>query len=428
MNVQKDIISKSEIKFTIEITAEEMKPLLVSAATHISEHTDIPGFRKGKASLEAVENHVGEMRLLEEAVDPAIRLYYMNAMQKEDIDIVGQPKIEVEKMAPGNSLVFTAVVALMPSIKKLGDYKKLSIEKQAVVVKDGEIKKSLEDLSRMQTKEVRDEKRIVGEKDLVVIDLTIKKDGVVVDGGQAQGFRVYMGQDQYVPGMTVELMGLKEGDEKKFDLKFPEEHYQKMLAGQMCEFNVVVKEVYELQTPEMNDEFAKSIGLKDMKDLQDKIADNLKAESEQNETIRQEKEMLELLAEKTKFDDIPDSMVDDETEKMVHELEHSVEKQGMKFEDYLQSIKKTRDEVKAGMRDGGLMRVKVALVLREVAKAEDLKVSDDELKAELAKQLEMYGNDEQSKERLSSEAYSDYLRYRMTNEKVIEFLRGVMVK
>ena len=202
-------------------------------------------------------------------------------------------------------------------------------------VKDDEIQKSLDDLTRMQTKEVRAENgREIGESDMVVIDLNIKKDGVPIEGGQAQGFRVMMGQDQYIPGMTDELKGLKEGDEKKFALTFPEEHYQKMLAGAKCDFDVVVKEVYELQPPKMDDEFAKSIGLKDMAELREKISENLKAENEQNEKSRQEKAMLEQLAEGSKFDDIPQSMVEEEIEKMMHELEHSVQKQGAQFEDY----------------------------------------------------------------------------------------------
>ena len=430
MDVQRENLSKQQVKLTITVPADEMKPFLMTAASHISEHMDIAGFRRGKATYDAVVNNVGEMRVMEEAIEPVVRLHLAKAMGDEDLETVGQPDVNVEKMAPGNDVVFTATLTLMPNVSKLADYKKLKVDGEATAPEEKDIERALKDLTGMQTKEVRADKKTPVAKDgMAVIDLVMKKDDVPVEGGTTNDFRVYMAEDQYVPGMTEQIVGLKEGEEKTFSLKFPDEHFQKHLAGQDVSFEVNVKEVYNLERPEVNDEFAKSLGLKDEAELRSKIVENLEKENVEQEKRRVEREVLELLAEKSEFEEIPEFLVDDEVEKMVHELEHAVTKQGGKFEDYLQSMKKTPEELREGMRDQALMRVKVALVLRAVGKAENVEVTPDDVQAEIQKQLDMYKQeDTDARERLQSEAYREYVQYRMRNERVIDLLIEKMVK
>lgn len=429
MDVKRENVSKSEVKLTIELSTEEVKPFLMTAATHISEHLDIPGFRKGKATYEAVVNNVGEMKVMEEALEPMIRLHVAKALMDEKIDSVGQPQVDVEKMAPGNPVVFSATVTLMPEVKKLANYDKLSVDGKSTKAEEKDVKKALKELTTMQTKEVRADAATVVDKDgMAVIDLVMKKEGVPVEGGSTQGFRVYMAEDHYVPGMTEQIVGLKEGDEKTFTLSFPEDHFQKHLAGSPVDFEVTVKEVFTLDRPEVDDAFATSLGMKDVKELNEKIAENIESENKEQEKRRVEREALELLAEKSSFADIPDFLVDDEVEKMVHELEHAVTSQGGVFADYLNSIGKTPGELRDGMRDQALTRVKVALVLREVGKKEELEVSNDEVQDEIEKQLAMYKEDDAAREKLGSDAYRDYMRFRMRNEKVIAFLLEKMVK
>ena len=429
MKVTRDNVSKTEVKLTIEVTAEEMQPFLITAANHIGEHVETPGFRKGKATYEAIVNNVGEMRVLEEAIEPAVRLHLAQALMDEDLDTVGQPKVDIEKMAPGNALVFTAVATLMPKVKKMGNIDKLKVEKKSTEVDAKEIERSMNDLARMQTKEVRAEGgAVVGEKDMAVVDLDMKKGGVPVEGGAAKGFKIYMTEETYIPGMKEEVKGMKEGEDKEFAIDFPEEHHIKHLAGQKIECSLKVNEIHHLEVPKIDDEFAKTVGLKDLADMKAKIEENLKAENEDNEKRRQEREALEMLADKSSFEDIPDFLIDDEIEKMVHELEHSVESQGGKFEDYLKSIKKTPEEMRAEFREQAEVRVKVALVLREVAKAEKIEATDEDVQAEIDKQAKMYEGHEEALAKVNSPEYREYIQYRMRNEKVIAHLLDKMVK
>jgi len=429
MDIKRETVSDSEVKLTITVSPEEVQPFLVTAARHISEHMNIDGFRRGKAPYEAIVNNVGEMRVLEEAIEPMVRLHVAKALIDEKIESIGQPRVDIEKMVPGNELVFTATVSLMPEVKKIGDYKKLSVQAESTKAKEEDVAKAIKELTGMQTKEVRASKETgITMAEMVVIDLEMKKDGVPVEGGSTQGFKVYMAEDHYVPGMKEEMIGLKEGDQKSFTLTFPEAHYQKHLAGMPIEFAVTIHEIYTLDSPTVDDAFAVSLGLKDVADLKEKITENLEKENEEQEKRRVERVTLELLVDKSTYATIPEFLVEDEVEKMVHELEHAVTSRGGVFADYMTSLGKTEVELREGMRDQGLLRVKVALLLRAVGKKEGLDTSNDDVQEEIERQLALYKKDDEAREKLSSDAYHEYMRYRMRNEKVIAFLLEKMVK
>ena len=429
MIVSSESISKTQVKLTITLTPNEVRPFLEKAATHISEHVDVPGFRKGKATYDAVAGNVGEMRVLEEAIEPMVRATLVDAVKQEDIASVGLPSVDVEKMVPGNEFVFTATLSLMPDVKKLAPYKKLTIDAKSVEAYDEDIEKALKDLSRMQTKEARAlAGHAITDHDLAVIDLNITKDLVPIEGGQSKGARVYMNEDFYLPELKEGVLGLKEGDEKTISVTFPKEHFQKHLAGQKVACAVKVNEVYTLDVPAIGDAFAKTLGMESVVALREQLAANIVEENKAEESTRQERELLELLATKSVYSEIPDSMVESELDKMMHELEHSVTRQGASFEDYLKSVKKSVDELRAGMRDDALMRVKVSLVLRTIAKEEGVMVDDGELDEAVKKQVKFFDVNDERQKQVQAPEYRDYLAYRLRNQKVVEVLKAMMVK
>lgn len=417
------------MKLTITVSVEEMKPYLEAAVSHLAEHTEVPGFRAGKATYEALKNHLGEMAIYEEAVEQAVRATFIKAITANNLEPVGSPAIGVIKMAPDNEFIYTATIALMPTVKQLADYKTLKVEKRAVGVEDKEIDLALRDLQRMQTKEVR---AVVGsaaaKEDKVVVDMNIKKDNIPLEGGQATNHSVFLAEAYYIPGFTDQLIGTKEGDKKIFKLGFPKEHYQKHLAGQEVEFEINVKEIFNLQPPTLDDAFAASLGQKDLTSLKTIIRDNMTHERKEEETVRQERVLLELLAKETRFQDIPDLLVNEEINKMVEELKHGVEEQGGAFEDYLKSLKKTLTDIKLDFTTQALNRIKVVLVIKEVAKKEDIKPTEEEINNELDRLTEHHKDNKEAKDRICSPAYRDYLGTVLRNRKVIEFLKEMMVK
>lgn len=420
--------TKNTVKLTVTVSDEEIKPFLEIAAEEISQDTEIPGFRPGKAGYDAVKQRVGEMKIYEAALERVVRKTYIDALEAQKLDTVGEPKISVDKMAPGNDMVYTVEVALMPKIQKLADWKKMTVEANKVETTEEDTDRALKDLSRMQTKEVRQDKDHEATKeDKAVINMNMKQGGVPVEGGQAVNNMVVLGEDHYIPGFCDEILGLREGDKKSFTLKFPDNHYQKNLAGADVEFEVTINELYHLENPELDDKFAASLGQKDMKTLKDMIKQNIQNEKDREEQVRQERAMLDIIAEKSDIEDIPEQLVNEEIHKMVHELQHAVTNQGGVFDDYLKSIGKTLDDMKKDFAPEALKRIKVALVVREIAKQEDVQVDEKEVDAELDKMAEQY-EDKETKQKVFSPGNREYVGTIMRNRKVIDALRAAMIK
>lgn len=422
-------LPKNTVKFTITVPLEELTPFLEDAALRISQETSIPGFRPGKADYEVVKQRVGEMKIYEEALEPLVRKTYVEALMGEKIESVGSPKIDVVKLAPGNDLVYTAEVTRMPEITQMTDYKTLSVASKPVEVSDKEVDLTLKDLTRMQTKEIRAQKdEKITPKDKVVVSMNMKKGGVPVEGGQSPNHAIYLPEDYYIPGLKDQLIGMGEGEQKTFNLKFPEDHIQKMLAGSDIEFEVTINELYHLDSPEMDDIFAQSVGQKDLTGLREILRYNIQHEKEHEEQNRQEREMLEMIAKKSAFEEIPDLMVNEEINKMIYEFQKSVERQGGNFDDYLKSIKRTIADLKMDFTPQALMRIKVAILLRKIAKELEIVVGTEELDQEIDRVAQAYEENPEVKKHLYSPEYRDYTEQLLRNRKTIEKLRELMVK
>jgi len=423
-----EILPKNEVKLTITVFCEEMQPLLEKAAQNLSEETSIEGFRAGKAPYDVVKNRVGEMKIYEAALDSIVRKTYIEAVTTHKLEVAGEPAIKVEKMAPENDIIYTVTVSLMPKIEKVADWKEMSVDAQKIEVADKDIDEALKGLTKMQTKEIREEKEHAATKeDKAVINMNIKKEGVPIEGGQAIDNAVFLCEDHYVPGFCDQLIGLKEGDKKTFILKFPETHFQKNLAGQDVEFDITVKELYRLEGPKPDDQFAVALGMKDLSTLKDTLRKNMVHEQEHKEKLRQERAMLDMIASKTNFGEISDSLINEEIDKMIQELEHSVENQGGVFDDYLQSINKTVGDLKLDFTPEALLRIKVALIIRGIALDEDIQVKEEEVDQELDRLAEQY-KDEEAKKNIYSPSNREYISVMVKNRQVIDLLRQTMIK
>jgi len=419
---------KATIKITFTVTQEEARPYLEEAAVRLCKQTPIPGFRPGKADFEMVKQRFGEMKLLEEALEPIIRKSYVEAVLAKNLETVGSPKIDVEKLAPGNDIVFTAEVTRMPKALSLTDYKKLTVTSKPVEVTDKEIGLALSDIQKMQTKEIRVQTGMqISGQNKVVLSMNIKKDNVAIDGGQSPNHAIYLSEDYYIPGFKEQLIGMKEGDQKTFTLQFPKEHVQKMLAGNNVDFDITIKEIYSLEPPMIDDMFASSLGMKDLKELKEKIDKNLRDEKEIEEHTRQEKEMFDLLVKKSQFEEIPDLLLNEEINKMIDELKRNVESQGLEFETYISNLKKTLVQLKIDFTPQALTRIKVAIALRSVAEKENVELKDDEVDAELDRIAEHY-EDPEMKKRVYEPSFREYIERVLVNRKTISLLKQIMVK
>jgi trigger factor len=427
-NITNETLPKNQLKLTFTVTVLEAKPYLEEAAKRISTQSPIDGFRPGHAPYDVVKTRAGEMKIFEEALESIVRSSFIKAVLAQNIETVGSPHIEVTKLAPDNDIVFSTTVTLMPAVKELADARKLSVPAREVKAEDREISLALRDLQRMRTAEVRaPQGETVNEKDKVVVSMNMKLESVPVEGGQSPNHAIYLNEDYYIPGLKAQLIGMKEGETRSFTLPFPKSHVQKMLAGKDVEFEVGLKELYHLQEPEIDDAFASGFGAKDLETLKGLLKQNILTEKTHEAKAREEKEMLELLANKSQIEDIPDLLLNEEINKMIGELKHGVEEQGAVFDDYVKNLGKTLAALKLDFTPQALLRVKVALVMRAAAKQEGIEVNEKEIDEEVDRLAGQY-EEKEIKDRVYSPESREYIAQMLKNRKVIDFLRLTMVK
>ncbi len=416
---------KKEVEFVL--SAAEMKPYFESTLTKVVTEYTLPGFRKGQAPKEMVLERVGKATIMESAAEEAIQKV-LNVFAKEaQWEIIASPTIDIKKLAPDNEFVFKAIFLTLPEVE-LGDYTKIKVAKPAPAnIGDEAVNKVLKDLQKMSASEAVSSKTL-GLEDRALVDMEITKENVVVDGGSTKNHSIIMNEPYYIPGLPEQLVGLSRGEVKEFDLEFPKNHFQKNLAGQMVHFKMKINEIYERKLPELTDEFALKLGQKTLIEMKNILRANLAHEADGAEAVKTERAALKALVKISKFDELPDELITEETGKMVHELENNVAREGMLFADYLKSIKKDVAALQKDFRPEADNRIKVALTLRALKLKEKIEVSDGEILEEQQRQLVAYKNDAEAQKIIRGDEYLDYLRNVLGNKKTIALLINLATK
>lgn len=422
-------LEKSQVELTITVPPAEYQKHLEKAAQRISERAAIKGFRPGKAPYEMVKKEIGEMKIMQEALETIVSGSFFEVIKSEGVETVGMPQISMEKMAPGNDVVFKATVALMPKVKLVDISAQgrsarhmASGKKEIKLVEDKDIEKALDSLREMRAKEVIKSGKAAG-NDMALIDLEMFLDKIPVEGGQAKDYRVYLGEDHYVPGFNQRVAGLQKGDEKEFSLDFPPTHYQKNLAGKKVNFKVKVKDVYERQLPPADDEFAKALGQESFAKLQELLRHNLTEEAEKHAEQKYEIALLDTMVAQSEFEEIPEVLLNAERQKMFYELKSDLEHHGITIEKYLEDIKKTEQEMFEEFRAQAEKRAKAALVSRQIAKENNLTVDDAEIDKEIKTMEKIYKDNKEYMERLKLPEVRGAIAMSVQNRKVVEWMK-----
>lgn len=428
MNVTKKELEKSQIELTVELTVEELKPYVKLGAEKVSKEVKIDGFRPGKIPYDVLKAKIGEQSIIEEGARIAINKT-IDKVIKENMkegQAVGQPQINITKLAPENPLEYKIIFAIIPEIK-LGDYKNAKVKVKIEEVKDEEVTKTLDHLRESGVKEAIVD-REAKEGDKILVDIQMFLDKVPIESGQGKGVAIIIGKDYVVPGFDKNLIGAKKGDERDFSVHYPADHHMANLSGKMVEHKVKINEVYSRELPELNDEFASKFGIKKIDELKDNIKKNLEMEKKQKGEQKAEIEMLDKIIKNSKFGDIPQLLIDNESHTMIHELEHGITQQGGKFEDYLGSIKKTREQLTLDLLPDAIKRVKSALVIREIALVQKIEVSEKEISEKQEELIKQHKGYEKVETRVKEPGYRAYLQNTLVNKKVIDKLKKWNVK
>lgn len=424
MQVTKKDLEKSQAELTVLLEIEEFKPYIEKGAQRVSEQVKIEGFRPGKAPYEVLKQKVGEISILEEAAHLAIRKTIDDVFAKElsGRQPIGQPGVEITKLAPGNPLEYKVTVSLLPTVV-LGEYKGLKIEREKAAVNEEDVNKTIQEILEMRAKESLSAAP-AQKGDKLVLNINLSLDKVPVEGGQAQDVTLVLGKEYMVPGFDEKVLGIKQGEKREFKLLYPETHHQANLAGKMVEFAVTATSVYNRELPELNDDLAKEMHFKDVADLKDAIKKNILADRERQADIKSELKMLEAIANKAKFGDIPEALLENESENMIAELERNITGQGGNFEDYLKHLKRNRNELRLDLMPNAIKRIKTALIIREVGVLEKMEVKPETLEEKLTGLKKMYGRDPEALKQMESPEYRRHLENMMFNDQVVAQLKS----
>ena len=381
-------LPKSEIEIQFELTAEEFEKHFQKALEYFKEHVKMDGFRKGQVPAKMVEEKVKPEELLMEAGDIAVKAVYPKFVEENKLQPIGDPEVQIKKIAKGNEFLFTVKVAVLPEIK-LPDYKEIASKIKAgnVEVTEKEIQETIDYLQKSRAK-FTTEDRPAKEKDFVEIEYSNKD----INGGKVIKDRFIMGQGGFLEDFEQNVIGMKAGEEKEFSAKFPDNTPRKDLAGKNADFKVKMLSVQKMELAPVDDEFAKSLGAFDtLVALKENLKEGITLEKIESEKQRSRAEMLEKISTKTEFD-IPAKMVEYEQARLLDELKVQAMNRfsalggpASGWENYLASVKKTEEEMKATYKLEAEKRIKNFLVLREIGKAENVEVTDQEIQEEMQK-------------------------------------------
>jgi trigger factor len=421
---------RSEVKITreaaeaslrIEVPPVELKKYLDEAARLLSTENKIPGFRPGKAPLEVVEKILGKDKVAEVALRKAIPRFFVETVLEHEIEALARPTVEIELWEQEKGLVFTAKTQILPEVR-LGDLKKIESQRGAVEVKEEEVEKELIALAKNRGSYI-EAGRPAKEGDRAVIDFTVKINGNVIEGGEGKDHPVKLGEGRFVPGFEKGLEALRAGEEKEFTIRFPDNFAKKELKGQEAQVRVIAHKIEKQIVPEINDDFAKSLGkFTSIGELRKQLKENLLAEKERKEEERWRGELAEKLAETAEFSMIPPVLIDKEIDRQIGEIEQMLAWQHKTMAEYVAGTGKSEEQIREGMRAGATRAVKVSLAIRKLAEQEKITVDDQEIENEVNEYVKHYGSAARANKEVDTEELKEQLRYTRRNQKTLDFL------
>lgn len=391
MQVTTDTIDKTNVKMTVQGEAKELAVVKSHVLKELGQRSAaIPGFRKGKVPAAVLEKNLDQALVQGEFLEHAVNDLFIKAVDAEKLRTVGQPKIEVVKFEAFDVLEFTAEVEVIGEIK-LPDYKKLKTTKKKVTVAAKDIDAVLKQLQERDA-ERKEVTRAAKDSDQVLIDFkgVDAKTKEAIAGADGKDYPLTLGSKSFIPGFEEELIGMKAGDEKTFDIAFPKDYGVKALQSKKVTFTVTIHKVSELVDAKIDDAFAAKIGpFKDLDELKADIKKQLESEREQEAEREYENDIIEAIAKDTSVA-IPKSIVDDQIERMEREEKQNLMYRGQTWEEHLKEDGVTAEEHREKNREGAELRVRAGLVLSEIAEAEKLTVEVEELEFQISLLKQQY--------------------------------------
>ncbi|MCT4685876.1 trigger factor [Vallitalea sp.] len=421
MNVNVETLEKSMVKLTIEVDADRFEEGMKHAYNKNKSKITVPGFRKGKVPRQLIEKTYGAEIFYEDAVNYIIPEAYDKAIEENNLEVVSRPEVDVQQVEKGNSMIFTAEVAVKPVVT-LGEYKNIEVEKNNIEVTDEDITSEIEKVRDKNSRLVDITDRAVQDNDQVMIDFEGFVDGEPFEGGKAENYSLTIGSHSFIDTFEEQLIGKSIGEDVEVNVTFPEDYQQEDLQGKEALFKVKVNEIKYKELPEVDDEFAKDVSEFDSLDeYKEDIKAKLLEQKENTAKSKKQEDVLEKVIENATME-IADPMIDLQAENMTNDFATRLQYQGLSLEQYFGFTGQNMVTLKETMKTDAEKRIKSRLVLEAIAKAEEIEVSEDELKEELQKMAEAYNMEYDKIADTIGEEEKESIQDDIKNRKALDFI------
>ncbi|MFH1749639.1 MAG: trigger factor [bacterium] len=417
-------LPKSRVKIEITLVSDEFKKYMDEAFEHLSKGVEIEGFRAGKAPRAMLEKKIGKDRIFSHALEHAIPNSLAEVTSKEKIQPVAEPKVAMKKFPmedkPSEELIFDAEFDILDELK-LPDWKKINVKaEKPEKVQTKEVDEVLKNIQQSRAKYNKVDRELKN-GDRAEIDFEGKVDNIKVDQLTSKNHPFILGTGYFLPDFEKNIIDMKASQEKQFKITIPKDVKDQFIAGKEVEFKVKINSVEEVILPKLDDKFAQEFGkVKDLKQMKAEIEKSVENRKKSQSHQKTQNNMLEGLASKTNID-IPDSLIEKELDRMLNQIREDIEMRGLTFGDYLNSLNKTEQDLRKDMRGQAEKSVKMALIINEIARNENIQVSDKEIQDEIKKYEAMGQKIERNQD------VDRYMQNVVSHRKTIEYLSKILV-
>ena len=412
---------KNMAVITVTVPNDEFRKAVKETYNKDKGKFQLPGFRKGHAPQYMIEKIYGEGVFFEGAVNACINKTWPEASKESGLEIVSRPEIDVTEVGGGKDLVYTGTVAVRPEVV-LGEYKGIEVQKADMEVTEADIDEAIGKEQDKNSRLVTVEDRAAENGDTVKINFDGSMDGVAFEGGKGENYPLVLGTGNFIEGFEEQIVGHRTGDAFEVNVTFPENYHAKDLAGKPAVFKCELLEIQRKEFPEVNDEFASEVSefdtLEEYKaDLRKKLEDaKMKSAAAQNEN-----NVIAKVCENAQID-IPAPMIEMQTEQMIDDYARRMQSQGLPLDQYMQYTGMTMDKLKDQFRPQAERNLKTRLVLEEVAKAENIQVSEEAVDAEIKKMAEAYKIEPEKMKEYLGDAEKENITMDLKVQEAVDFL------
>jgi len=420
-----DKLSGSRVHFEVNVSKEQFEHGLDHAFEIENQKVEIKGFRKGKAPRSVYEAKYGVESLFEEAIQHVLQETYYDTVMENEIDVVAQPKIDLDvaTIKRGEDFTYKVTVAVRPEIK-LGEYKNLKVDllpvEPSAAEVESEIAKKLEQNAEMVVKE----EGKLENGDTAVFDFSGSVDGEKFEGGTAENYELIIGSGNFIPGFEEQMVGMISEEAKDVVVTFPEEYQEKSLAGKEAVFAVVLHEIKQRVVPTLSEDFVKDLDLEGIETVdayKNHIAEDLKKSKESQNEQHLRQTVIAKAVDNAELE-LPEEMVKDEAKRLDENTKNQIKQYGLDFAMYLQYMGKSEAEYQEELAGQAKKTLSEQFVINEIAKIENLSATKEEIDAKYEEIVEQYKSQNVTLEQVKQAIPESAIISEIAFAKAIDFL------